>query len=869
MKAPKIVFLFAIIFTFLLTNATNAQSWKELDSLGLALEEEGKYKEAIQTYEKALIQAEKEFGKENENYIITSITKASIFRKQGIYKNADEQLNNLLPKSEKLFSKDHRTYVITLIELSILNNAQGLYSKAESLINEAITILKNTNKEKSNDYANALSTLAHIYTKQELYEKAIGVFNQALTLRKSLVGEQNPYYASDLNGLAFALSQESLINLSKAEAIYLQSLQILKEKFGTAHPSYMSTLNNLGVFYTSQNKYAIADIINAIIVQTQEKIVGNMHLDYILALDNAASALFIQNKYIDAQPLYIKSITAKMINIKNNFTHLSELEKISFIKANYLYFENFYIFLKNSIENPQNNQDLKSLLQTALNLQLQTKGMLLSETSKMKKRILASGDTALINQFEKWQAVKNSIAKAYNLPIAQREKQGIDISKLENEANELERGLSARSVDFQAAFNPPTYTYQDIQKKLRKNEVAIELIRIKYINTDIEYINKDIDDFAYVALLVTKSDIKPVLIKNATALESTSFITYKRGINLQSTDTLSYTSYWGEIEKNLPASISKIYLCLDGVYHQLNLGTLFNPKTKKYLIESTDIQQVTNLKEIITNPQKVTTTAKSIALFGYPNYELPAKERRTLAQKQNQPITASIEQITPEMIAQDSTRTGFGNLLNTKEEVETIAQLATENQWKASTYLKNEALEENVKAINSPRILHIATHGYFNPNVEKGKTANPLLRSGLLLAGAAQTLQNKEQVTLENITTNEQVEDGVLTAYEVMNLNLDQTDLVVLSACETGLGEIQNGEGVYGLQRAFIVAGAKSLIISLWKVSDAATSELMTTFYKHYLKSGNKRAAFQKAQKQVRKTYKSPYFWGAFVMIGD
>ncbi|MCU0392555.1 MAG: hypothetical protein MUE81_15695 [Thermoflexibacter sp.] len=98
----------------------------------------------------------------------------------------------------------------------------------------------------------------------------------------------------------------------------------------------------------------------------------------------------------------------------------------------------------------------------------------------MKKRILASGDTGLVNQFEQWQAVKNSIAKAYNLPIAQREKQGIDIPKLENEANELERRLSARSEDFKEAFNPPTYTYQDLQKKLGKNGIAIEMMRTEF-----------------------------------------------------------------------------------------------------------------------------------------------------------------------------------------------------------------------------------------------------------------------------------------------------------------------------------------------------------------------------------------------------
>jgi CHAT domain-containing protein len=223
----------------------------------------------------------------------------------------------------------------------------------------------------------------------------------------------------------------------------------------------------------------------------------------------------------------------------------------------------------------------------------------------------------------------------------------------------------------------------------------------------------------------------------------------------------------------------------------------------------------------------------------------------------------------------------FGRLHGTRNEGEQVAALLG-----VQPCLDAEALEARVKACRSPRILHLATHGYFladQPRDRKGERSeleavsfsdgsqldrffgaaleNPLLRSGVALAGVNSWLKGGSPPA--------EAEDGLLTAEDVSALNLLDTEMVVLSACETGLGAIHVGEGVFGLRRAFVLAGARTLVMSLWKVPDQQTQELMQMFYRHILHGQSRADALRQAQLALKARCPDPLYWGAFICQGD
>ena len=310
--------------------------------------------------------------------------------------------------------------------------------------------------------------------------------------------------------------------------------------------------------------------------------------------------------------------------------------------------------------------------------------------------------------------------------------------------------------------------------------------------------------------------------------------------------------FWQPVDRLL-GGVQAVYVSVDGVYNKVNLNTLYLPDEGRYLLEKYFVKYLTNTRDLLEEAAVASLGGNpGVLCLGDPAYESnppavnPAAEAVAL-----QRTSLYAGPITP--------------LPGTRQEVVFIDSLMRAHGWQSQLYTGAEASEEVLQKEDLPAVLHLATHGFFLADIPTRKladmagqnqlSANPLFRSGLLFAGAATPAADMAK-------------DGVLTAYEAMNLYLDNTGLVVLSACETALGNIRNGEGVYGLQRALLVAGAGQLIMSLWKVDDLATMELMRLFYTGLASGQSVEKALRSAQLAMLQKNMKPYYWGAFILIG-
>jgi len=824
----------------------------------------GKYKEAERYYSEAVrlrTRLSKEEAISEESYSLLRL--ARLYQRTGRLNRAREVYQKIshLYKASGRKDPEVAAYYVDLVGFYLL---AGDYLKAQQTAEEALRMAQEVQGTGSAGYVEALLVAASVeealgrYEEQNRYlistaesQKRFYAGRPSLALARTYLKlAQNNLLRNRLDSLRFYL-EKALEEADKAQntapleyaslnmdaiplLLYLNQVSRAEERLQAARTLIEAQLplknpERIRLYLISARVYKARDenlkALNEYkrFITLWKALYGEKHPEYPFYLGEMADYYWATRDLSSTKKTYEKAAQLILEQVDKIFTGLSESDKTRYWTRIRNILEKYYAYAFHA--------GVPAIQEKAYNVYLATKALILSETAQLRRRLEKSNDTAIVRIYQEWQEQKDYVAKLYTYSPQELAELGVNLAQEEARLNTLERQLTAMVGDIRL----PRPTWKDIRSKLTPGTAAIDWIRTRVLNTD---------SIIYYAVLITPQTKKLIVIPfpDGKKMEDYYLFRYTQSILNFERDTTSYRAYWAPIEEKLPPDTKTLFVSNDGLFHQINLSTIALPGGG-YLVDKYQIIYHSRLASLVRPPRPVRFyEGRKAWIVADPDFNgnLPP----------------------------DSTY--VPELPGTAQEARVLQELFQSAGYLPYVYTRREATELKARETRSPYILHIATHGVFLPYDERigaligiqstSALANPLFRSALLLADAGQTMVSGSSPDPEK--------DGILNAYELLTLSLENTELVSLSACETGLGEVQNGEGVYGLQRAFLMAGARHLLLSLWKVDDEATRDFMTTFYRQWLSVRLPLTeAFWNAQKEMRKARIQPYFWGAFVLV--
>jgi CHAT domain-containing protein/Tfp pilus assembly protein PilF len=864
-----------------------------LNNLAALYQAQSRYALAEPLLQRALAIQEKSLGPEHIAVANSLNNLAALYEAQGRYAEAETPMKHALETAEKSLGPDHPDVSIFLNNLAELYVVQGRYDQAEPLLKSALAIREKALGPDYLEVAGSLHNLAALYQTQGRYPEAVPLVARALAIREKNLGPEAPSVASSLNSLAELYDHDG--KYTEEESLLKRALAIRTKSLGPENVEVANILNNLAEVYDTGGKYTEAEPLLKRALAIRKKLLGPDHLDVAETLSNMGAMYYGWERPEQAGASFARSLEIVSKQFRQQFPYMSEEDRLSFagtvsgILA--LYF-NFCLTYR--------DQD-PAWAGGMYNVALWEKGLVARSIAALRARVAAGGDNEALAMLDRLAAMRSQLAALESNPS---NKERAAAESLERDTNELEEQLARRSAAAAEDQSLARTTWQDVRGVLGPGEVAVEFLR--FDSYDGRRWTKDED---YVALVVTPKSAVPAMVPlgKATKLESQPLQDYLRLVRQRQATSETgavgragaafYEAFWKPLERALGGA-RRVYFSPDGPLDEVSLGVIPSADGK-LLLDRYDLREVTSTGDLLRRP--VSSSSNTALLVGNPKFALTAQEhRQALTELRDQaalkgqvslPETANPAGL-PGATEPRQGRREAGQpddcqyevpaggvtcpLPETAVEVESVANMLWAQKWRVGVYEQERALEEVVKGAKHPRLLHIATHGLFRAGrdtAREGATgqltsepADPMLRSSLLFAGADRVLKGLPPLA--------GTDGGELTAYEASGLDLEGTELVVLSACKTGLGTVQNGEGVFGLRRAFEEAGAEAVLMSMWSVPDRETQELVQIFYQKWLGGEDKHEALREAQLKMREKVEAryhadmPYYWGAFVLVG-
>ncbi|MCX8116571.1 MAG: CHAT domain-containing protein [Desulfobacterota bacterium] len=664
------------------------------------------------------------------------------------------------------------------------------------------------------------------------------------------------------------------------EAIpYLKKgLEIFEKSPDKKEPEIGMALTILGNLYRATGRYTEAEPLFKRALEIMEKILGKEHPDISTLLSNQSTLYAITGRHYDCHSTILRASEIEARKREDIFTLLSDRQKLNYIERSREMIDFFLMHTARFLsgESPP--------VLNSFNAWLRWKGAVMETQGRYMEALIHSEKPELKRKFEELISVRREVAK---LNFSRPEKVDYRVylqrlGELENRKEALEKELSRMSKEFSLEKRVGKADAEKLSELLLKqgnNPAYLDFARIE--TYELKEL-KRIGTRYLVFLLIPGRGPVVRLIDLCEAEEVEKHI-------LAYHEELRWAKEYGEVprERVLRAEARKLYEILlkplkpflegrrhlyispDGSLNLIPFEVLVTSEGR-YLMEEYEITYVSAGRDIVRFTE--TEVAKEEALIlADPDYDMGLREKVEVAKS-----LGVVETRSPAPISRDAKGLRFNRLPDTKKEADTIEKILREGpKVKVRNYQDKQAIEDVLFSVKSPRILHLATHGYFLKDEEVRRSLltietisleramfvdilreNPMVRSGIVLAGA-------------NASLKEGRDDGVVSAEKILGLRLRGTDLVVLSACDTGLGEVRNGEGVFGLKRAFILSGAKTVVMSLWSVPSQETTELMIDFYRSMAKGKKKSEALKEARMNLMKKKPNPFYWGAFILVGS
>jgi CHAT domain-containing protein/tetratricopeptide (TPR) repeat protein len=780
-----------------------------------------------------------------------------------------EQMNlRALSLKEKILGPDHLQLSLILHNLGLIYYRRGDYRTAETYYQRALAIKQTTLGPDHPLLAATVNNLGLMYWRQHDYDRAKKFFTQALEICEKSYGPDSADATYPLANLGIIFKETG--DYDRAEAYYKRALAIEEQLFGPENPRAGVTLESLGILYRDKGDYAKAEPYFLRAVAITEKSLGPDHPDNARHFRNLEHLYAAKGDLPNALKSLERSNEIAEKNLPLNLAIGSERQKLAYFDPMAEDLEKIISF---QTQQDSGDGQARDLATTTL---LQRKGRVLDAMADNMGALWGRSnaeDRVLLDQLKTVTSQLSALVLKgpQGQPLAQHQER---IKSLTQKREQLENEVSRRSQGFYDRAD--AVTLSAVKAAIPDNAALIEFA--VYRPFDPKQANESTTKFGephYVAYVISgHGDVRWKDLGAASNIDATVAAFRQALRDPQRRDVKRRASSLDERIMqpllSLIGTASHLLVSPDGQLDLIPFEALVDTQGR-YLIERFSVTYLTTGRDLLR--MQVARVSKSGPLvianpaFGEPGttsvakLDRPTKPHDAIARRRS--ITT----------AQDLSSVYFAPLSGTAEEAREIKSLFPDAQLLTGTNATKSAL----KQVDAPSILHIATHGFFlqdsdeNTPPDKQKPAasdtrsvpasskieNPLLRSGLALSGANVTKNNSES--------------GILTALEASNLNLWGTKLVTLSACDTGLGEVRNGEGVYGLRRAFFLSGAETLVMSLWPVSDDLTREMMTAYYTGLKRGLGRGEALHQAEFAMmkRKGRQHPFYWASFIQSGE